>query len=78
VLVDTSLCWRLLATDGLLLFDDYGLDYGDPLLSPTVAVDAFTHVVGSRAREEKIGRQVGLRKLGPPGPSRYRSRRRSR
>jgi predicted O-methyltransferase YrrM len=63
VLVDASLCWRLLAPDGLLLLDDYGLDYGDRLLSPTVAVDAFMYVVGNRARREKVGRQVGLGKL---------------
>ena len=65
VLVDTALSWRLLAPGGLIIFDDYGLDYHDALLSPTVAVDAFLNVIGSGGEPQTVGKQLAVRKLNP-------------
>ena len=64
VLVDASLSWQLLAPGGFLVFDDYGsVPVGDdPLLRPTVAIDAFRAVVAAEAELEGERRQLILRK----------------
>jgi predicted O-methyltransferase YrrM len=62
VLADAALAWKLLASDGLIVFDDYGLDYEDPMLSPTRAIDAFHSVVASEATRVDAGGQFALRK----------------
>jgi predicted O-methyltransferase YrrM len=64
VLVDASLSWQLLAPGGFLVFDDYGsVPVGDdPLLRPTVAIDAFRAVVAAEAELEGEARQLILRK----------------
>jgi predicted O-methyltransferase YrrM len=62
VLADAAHAWKLLASGGLLVFDDYGLDYDDPMLSPTRAVVAFEQVVTSQARRVDAGPQFALRK----------------
>jgi predicted O-methyltransferase YrrM len=63
VLADAALSWQLLKPGGSMLFDDYGLDQGDPLLTPTVAVDAFAQVVRGTSEWLRAGYQVRLRKL---------------
>jgi predicted O-methyltransferase YrrM len=63
VLCDAALSWQVLTPGGLLLFDDYALDHGDPLLTPGVAVDAFRSVVASCAEEIPAGGHVALRRL---------------
>jgi predicted O-methyltransferase YrrM len=62
VLADAAQSWKLLAPGGLLVFDDYGLDYEDPMLSPTRAIDAFESVVASEATRVHAGGQFALRK----------------
>jgi predicted O-methyltransferase YrrM len=62
VLADAALAWQLLAPGGLLVFDDYGLDYDDPMHSPTRAIDAFAQVVASDAERVDAGGQYALRK----------------
>jgi predicted O-methyltransferase YrrM len=62
VLADAAQAWKLLAPGGLVVFDDYGLDYDDPMLSPTRAIDAFAHVVASEAERVDAGGQYTLRK----------------
>jgi hypothetical protein len=47
---------------GLMVFDDYGLDYGDPMLSPTRAIEAFHTVVADEATRVDAGGQYVLRK----------------
>jgi len=66
VLADAALAWRLLAPGALLLFDDYGLDYDDPMLSPTRAIDAFAQVVASESERVDAGGQYALRKREAP------------
>jgi SAM-dependent methyltransferase len=67
VLADAAQAWRMLAGDGLIVFDDYGLDYTDPMLSPTRAIDAFHTVVASEAVRVDAGGQFALRKRYPAG-----------
>jgi predicted O-methyltransferase YrrM len=62
VLVDAALAWKVLTDGGLIVFDDYGLDYEDPMLSPTRAIDAFRSVVASEATPVDTGGQFALRK----------------
>jgi predicted O-methyltransferase YrrM len=62
VLVDAALAWKLLRPGGLIVFDDYGLDYDDPMLSPTRAIEAFHTVVASEATRVDAGGQYALRK----------------
>ena len=62
VLSDAAQAWKLLAPEGLIVFDDYGLDYEDPMLSPTRAIDAFHTVVASDAVRVDAGGQYALRK----------------
>jgi predicted O-methyltransferase YrrM len=62
VLADAALAWQLLDAGGLCAFDDYGLDRGDPMLSPTAAIDAFLSVVTSEAERVPGGRQLFVRK----------------
>jgi hypothetical protein len=49
----------------LIIFDDYGLDYHDALLSPTVAIDAFLNVIGSGGEPRSVGKQLAVRKVDP-------------
>lgn len=67
VLADSAQAWRVLAPGGLIVFDDYRLDYGDPMLSPTRAIDAFASVVSSQADRIDAGGQYALRKRIEPG-----------
>jgi hypothetical protein len=62
VLADAAQAWKVLAPGGLIVFDDYGLDYEDPMLSPTRAIDAFHTVVTSEAVRVDAGGQFALRK----------------
>jgi predicted O-methyltransferase YrrM len=62
VLIDAALAWKVLTDGGLIVFDDYGLDYEDPMLSPTRAIDAFHIVVASEATPVGAGGQLALRK----------------
>ena len=62
VLADAAQAWKVLAPGGLIVFDDYGLDYEDPMLSPTRAIDAFHTVVASEATRVDAGGQFALRK----------------
>ena len=62
VLADAALAWKVLVRGGLVVFDDYGLDYDDPMLSPTRAIDAFACVVQSEADRVDAGGQYALRK----------------
>lgn len=62
VLADAALAWRLLEPGGLMLFDDYALDQGDPLLTPGIAVDAFHTVVASVSEVVLDRGQFALRK----------------
>jgi predicted O-methyltransferase YrrM len=62
VLADAALAWQLLEPEGLIAFDDYGLDRGDPMLNPTVAIDSFLAVVASEAQRVPGGQQLFVRK----------------
>lgn len=62
VLADAAQAWKVLAPGGLIVFDDYGLDYEDPMLSPTRAIDAFHTVVTSEAVRVDAGGQFALQK----------------
>ena len=62
VIVDAALSWQLLVPGGLIVFDDYALDHGDPLLTPGVAIDAFLQLVESQSERVDAGGQVALRK----------------
>ena len=62
VLADAAQAWKVLASGGVIVFDDYGLDYDDPMLSPTRAIDAFHTVVASEATRVDAGGQYALRK----------------
>jgi Methyltransferase domain len=62
VLAGAALAWQLLDRGGLIAFDDYGLDRGDPMLTPTTAIDAFLAVVASEAERVPGGRQLFVRK----------------
>jgi predicted O-methyltransferase YrrM len=68
VLADAALAWKVLAPGGLIVFDDYGLDYDDPMLSPTRAIDAFHTVVASEATRVDAGGQYALRKTLTTAP----------
>lgn len=64
VLLDTVLCWQLLARGGLMIFDDYWLRHPDLgwTYRPKLAIDAF---VGAMSRDivvADVGGQVFLRK----------------
>jgi predicted O-methyltransferase YrrM len=67
VLVDAALSWRLLAPDGVLVFDDYewSTNGDDPLLVPKGAIDAFLTLLEDRYDVLFKGDQVAVRKLGP-------------
>ena len=62
VLGDAAQAWKMLVSDGLIVFDDYALDYDDPMISPTRAIDAFATVVASEAVRVDAGGQYALRK----------------
>jgi hypothetical protein len=64
VLADAALTWRLLATGGFLVFDDYNwAEFGeDRLLRPGAAVDAFLVLVEGKYELVASGWQVALRK----------------
>jgi predicted O-methyltransferase YrrM len=62
VLADAAQAWKVLASCGLIVFDDYRLDYDDPMLSPTRAIDAFKTVVASEAKRVDAGGQFALQK----------------
>jgi predicted O-methyltransferase YrrM len=64
VLLDAVLCWRLLPSGGLLIFDDYW--YRRPDLGagyrPKLAVDAFVGAMSHEITVLDVARQVFLRK----------------
>jgi hypothetical protein len=64
VLADAALSWRLLATGGFLVFDDYNwAEFGeDRLLRPGAAVDSFLLLVEGKYELVSSGWQLALRK----------------
>ena len=64
VLADAALSWRLLATGGFLVFDDYRFaDLGDDrLLRPGPAIDSFLVLVEGKYELVASGGQFALRK----------------
>jgi hypothetical protein len=64
VLADAALSWRLLATGGFLVFDDYNwAELGeDRLLRPGAAVDSFLVLVEGKYELVSSGWQLALRK----------------
>jgi Methyltransferase domain len=64
VLLDAALCWRLLPSGGLLIFDDYW--YRRPDLGigyrPKLAIDAFVGAMSHEIAVLDVARQVFLRK----------------
>jgi SAM-dependent methyltransferase len=64
VLADAALSWRLLATGGFLIFDDYNwAEFGeDRLLRPGAAVDSFLVLIEGKYELVASGWQVALRK----------------
>jgi predicted O-methyltransferase YrrM len=64
VLADAALSWRLLATGGFLVFDDYNwAEFGeDRLLRPGAAVDSFLVLVEGKYELVASGWQLALRK----------------
>lgn len=67
VLLDAALCWDLLKTGGIMIFDDYRwkcvTNKRNPLLSPRLAIDVFKLLFKDRIKVLSIGTQVILRKL---------------
>lgn len=64
VALDVALCWRLLRTGGLMIFDDYWyrrLDLG-PGFRPKLAIDGFVGAMGHEITVLDVARQVFLRK----------------
>lgn len=66
VLADVALAWQLLASGGVMIFDDYGgAPTGeDPLEYPRPAIDAFLTLVAGRYDELDRTRQLIARKTG--------------
>lgn len=64
VLIDGANAWRLLASGGVLLFDDYAWnDIGeDPLLRPGPAIDALLEILDFRYDLLQRGAQLAIRK----------------
>jgi len=64
VLLDAVLCWRVLSSGGLLIFDDYW--YRRPDLGagyrPKLAIDAFVGAMSHEIAVLDVARQVFLRK----------------
>lgn len=62
VITDALLCWRLLAPDGLMIFDDYRM--------PEVgaAVDTFVRLVRPQASVVNVASQVFVRHRNPARP----------
>jgi predicted O-methyltransferase YrrM len=70
ILTDAVLCWPLLRTQGVLIFDDYRYcclaDPENALLKPKTAIDAFLTIFGDQLEIlTKRGRQVLVRKTTP-------------
>jgi len=65
VLEDAVLSWRLLKTDGFLIFDDYlgWVNEKPPLSRPKIAIDAFINTFSDEIEIINQGYQVLLRKL---------------
>lgn len=67
VLTDAVLCWDLLVDDGILAFDDYGLEmYREASSNPAAAIDAFLSVFGDWCDVLHKGFMVFLRKHAHP------------
>jgi Methyltransferase domain len=64
VLADAALCWQLLAVNGLVIFDDYGVVPAgvEPLEHPTAAIDAFRSLLGDQFEVVNDERQLIVRK----------------
>lgn len=63
VLIDTVLCWELLKTDGILIFDDYLLlCHTLPYHSPRIAIDAFLACFTGSYELVSMGWQLIIRK----------------
>ncbi|MBU2259628.1 class I SAM-dependent methyltransferase [Patescibacteria group bacterium] len=63
VLSDAILAWPLLKEDGILLFDDWGLDmYRDPKNNPRTAIESFMKVFEGSFEALHKGWQVIIRK----------------
>lgn len=69
VLEDAMLCWRLLKTGGVMIFDDYGWrKFKNPLLRPDLAINAFLQVFQEQYKVLHIGYQVAIEKRGNDVP----------
>lgn len=67
VLTDAVLCWDLLMDDGILAFDDYGLEmYREASHNPASAIDAFLSVFGDWCDVLHKGFMVFLHKHARP------------
>lgn len=63
-LEDVVLSWRALATNGVLVFDDYNLDISTLQVKPARAIDAFVSCLPEHAYQVlHKGKQVILEKL---------------
>jgi predicted O-methyltransferase YrrM len=67
VMVDASLSWHVLASGGIMIFDNYGWEFlGQGRLVRTApAIDAFLDVVQDDSEVLLKGEQVILRKTEP-------------
>lgn len=69
VMLDAALCWRLLRSGGLMIFDDYWYRRTDigPGFRPKLAIDGFVGAMGHEIEVLDVGRQVFLRKKASAG-----------
>lgn len=64
VLEDAVLAWPLLATNGIMIFDDYGWNkYPQPYLNPKLAIDSFLSVMESKYTLLHKAYQVAIQKI---------------
>ncbi len=64
VLVDASLCWKLLTRGGLMIFDDYWYRRPDlgPAFRPKLGVDGFVGAMAHEIVVRDVAAQVFLQK----------------
>ena len=69
VLFDAVLCWHLIKTNGILVFDDYEFnEYPEPWLNPKLAIHAFMQCITGWYQVIHVGYQIAIRKLGTYNP----------
>jgi len=65
VLADAILSWRLLKENGILIFDDYGLErYKEPYNNPRIAIDSFLNCHAFEIEVLHENYQLAIRKVG--------------